>query len=179
MRSVLFQESLSFCTVLSHPFNSSINASLSCGGHCLISERKGVTQLVLVEWADASFLESLDILWKWNCYFLNHVQFFFHPMDCSLLGYSVHGILQAKILGSVTIPFSRGSSWPRDQTQLTCFEGRFCTVWTMRKAPDFLYLLAFGGGPVRFVEANWLISGADFAWRCRVSGIQNSRIHIE
>ena len=42
------------------------------------------------------------------------------PMDCSLPplspGYSVHGILQARILERVAIPFSRGSSPPRDQT---------------------------------------------------------------
>ena len=37
------------------------------------------------------------------------------PVDCSLLGSSVHGILQARILESVTISFSRGSSRPRDQ----------------------------------------------------------------
>ena len=36
------------------------------------------------------------------------------PMDCSLPGFSVHGILQARILEWVTISFSRGSSQPRD-----------------------------------------------------------------
>ena len=40
------------------------------------------------------------------------------PMDCSLPGSSVHGILQARILGWVTVCFSRGSSQPRDQTQI-------------------------------------------------------------
>ena len=38
------------------------------------------------------------------------------PMDCNLPGFSVHGILQARILEWVTISFSRGSSRPRDQT---------------------------------------------------------------
>ena len=37
-----------------------------------------------------------------------------NPLDCSLPGSSVHGILQARILEWVTIPFSRGSSQPRD-----------------------------------------------------------------
>ena len=37
------------------------------------------------------------------------------PMDCSLPGYSAHGILQARILEWVDISFSRGSSWLRDQ----------------------------------------------------------------
>ena len=38
------------------------------------------------------------------------------PMDCSLPGSSVHGFLQARILEWVAIPFSRGSSQPRDET---------------------------------------------------------------
>ena len=39
------------------------------------------------------------------------------PMDCSLTGSSVHGILQTRILEWVAVPFSRESSQPRDQTQ--------------------------------------------------------------
>ena len=39
-----------------------------------------------------------------------------NPVDCSLPGSSVHGILQARILEYVAISFSRESSWPRDQT---------------------------------------------------------------
>ena len=37
-------------------------------------------------------------------------------MEYSLLGSSVHGILQARLLEWFAIAFSRGSSWPRDQT---------------------------------------------------------------
>ena len=40
-----------------------------------------------------------------------------NPMDCSLRGSFVHGILQARTVGWVVIPFSRGSSQPRDQTR--------------------------------------------------------------
>ena len=50
------------------------------------------------------------------------------PMNYSLLGSSVHRILQARILEWVAIPFSRGSSQPRDQTQVSCIAGRFFTV---------------------------------------------------
>ena len=39
-----------------------------------------------------------------------------NPIDCSTLGSSVHGILRVRILKWVAIPFSRGSSWPRDRT---------------------------------------------------------------
>ena len=43
-----------------------------------------------------------------------------HAMDCSLPGSSVSGILQARILKWVAIIFSRGSSWPKDQTWFSC-----------------------------------------------------------
>ena len=49
-------------------------------------------------------------------------------MDCSLPGSSVRGILQARILEGVAIPFSRGSSRPRDQTWVSDIVGRFFTV---------------------------------------------------
>ena len=39
-----------------------------------------------------------------------------NPMNCSPTGSSVHGILQARILEWVAVPFSGGSSWPRDRT---------------------------------------------------------------
>ena len=42
-----------------------------------------------------------------------------NPMDCSLLGSSVHGILQARVLEWVAISYSRGSSQPRDRTHIT------------------------------------------------------------
>ena len=46
------------------------------------------------------------------------------PMDCSLRDSSVHGSSQAKILEWVVISFSRGSSWPRDQTCISCTDRR-------------------------------------------------------
>ena len=45
-------------------------------------------------------------------------------MDCNLPGSSVHGIFQARVVEWVAISFSRGSSWPRDQTQVSCIVGR-------------------------------------------------------
>ena len=42
------------------------------------------------------------------------------PMDCNLLGFSVHGILQARTLEWVVMPFSRGSSRPRDWIHISC-----------------------------------------------------------
>ena len=46
------------------------------------------------------------------------------PVDRNLLGFSVHGILQARILEWTAISFSRGSSQPRDQTQVSRIGGR-------------------------------------------------------
>ena len=56
------------------------------------------------------------------------------PMDCSPPGFSVHGILQSRILEWVTIPFSRGSSWPRNWTQVSCIAGRLFAIWATREA---------------------------------------------
>ena len=47
---------------------------------------------------------------------------------------SVHGVFQARILEWVTIPFSRGSFQPRDQTQVSCIVSRFFNVWATREA---------------------------------------------
>ena len=51
------------------------------------------------------------------------------PVDCSSPGSSVHGILQERILEWVAIPFSRGSSPPRDRTRVSCIPGRCFNLW--------------------------------------------------
>ena len=56
------------------------------------------------------------------------------PMGCSLSGSSVCGILQARILVWVSIPFSRGSSRPRDWTWISRCAGRFLAIWATRGA---------------------------------------------
>ena len=57
------------------------------------------------------------------------------PMDCIPPGSSVHGILQARILEWVALSFSRGSSRPRDQIQVSC-------------TPEILYWLSHQGSPL-------------------------------
>ena len=54
---------------------------------------------------------------------------FWDPMD-----YTVHGILQARILEWVAFPFSNGSSQPRDWTQVSHIAGGFFTSWATREA---------------------------------------------
>ena len=59
-------------------------------------------------------------------------------MLCDPKDYTVHGILQARILEWVAFPFSRGSYQPRDQTQVSHIAGEFFTNWAIREA---LYML--------------------------------------
>ena len=50
------------------------------------------------------------------------------------MDYTVHGILQARILEWVAIPFYMGSFQPRDQTQVSHIAGGFFTSWATREA---------------------------------------------
>ena len=63
------------------------------------------------------------------------------PQSCPPLGdpvgYTVHGILQARILEWVAFPFSRGSSQSRDWTQVSRIAGRFFTSWATREAQEY------------------------------------------
>ena len=56
-------------------------------------------------------------------------------MDYGPPGSSIHGILQQEYWSGFAIPFSRGFSQPRDQTQVFCIAGRFFTIWATREAP--------------------------------------------
>ena len=68
------------------------------------------------------------------------------PMDCSPPGSLVHGIFQAWILEWVAIPFSRGSSRPRDRTQVSHIVSKRFTVWATREAPVKQLYLKSGNG---------------------------------
>ena len=59
------------------------------------------------------------------------------PTLCDTMGYTVHGILQARILEWLPFPFSRGSSQPRDQTQVSHITGGFFTSWATREAQEY------------------------------------------
>ena len=54
-------------------------------------------------------------------------------------GYTVHGILQARIQEWVAVSFSRGSSQPRDWTQVPCIAGEFLTSWATREAQGHIW----------------------------------------
>ena len=103
-------------------------------------------------------------------------------MDCSLPGSSVHAILHTRILEWVAFPLSRGSSQPRDQTQVSFIAGGFFTSWAVKgslRIPEWvaypfssrsspsrnqkgasccrwiLYQLSYQGSPLLPVEEMW------------------------
>ena len=74
-----------------------------------------------------AFLRKFKRMYKesesWSCLTL-----------CLPMDYTVHRTLRVKILEWVAFPFSRGSSQPRDWTQVSCIAGGFFTNWAMREA---------------------------------------------
>ena len=87
-----------------------VTAMQECWAYALIMWYKSLTQNLSLQ--VVVFVQSLS-----------RVQLFCDPMDCSLPCGSVHGILQARILEWVAIPFSRGSSWPRDGIRVSSLAG--------------------------------------------------------
>ena len=71
------------------------------------------------------------------------------PMDCNPLGSSVHGISQSRILEWIAISSSRGSSWPRNWTHISCITciGKqilyHCVTWESHPPPTAPHLLNF------------------------------------
>ena len=86
-----------------------------------------------------------------------------NPMDCSPPGSSVHGILLARILESVAISYSRGSSQPRDRTCISCISciGRqilyHCATWEAPYYPLYVRVLN-RFSPVRLFATPWTVA---------------------
>ena len=76
-------------------------------------------------WVSDGTMPNRKWKWKWSC---SVMLTFCDPMAYSLLGFSVHGILQARILKWVAISFSRGSFWHRAQTRVSHTAGRLFTI---------------------------------------------------
>ena len=103
------------------------------------------------------------------------------PMDCSRPGSSVHVIFQAWILEWVAISFSRGSSWPRDRTQVSHTVVRCFTIWATREAPvmllgtfkfrSLIFLLGWTCISMRcsFLSLAMLTIAAIWQWHCHLS----------
>ena len=76
-----------------------------------------------------------QVLWKWKCESFSWT--LWDLTDCSLPGSFIHGILQTRILEWVASPSSRGSSQPRDRTQVFCIADQFFTIWATREVRYF------------------------------------------
>ena len=98
--------------------------------------------------------ETAPFLWVFLCVLVSQsCPTLCDPMDCNPPGFSVYGILRARILEWVAIPFSRGSSWPREIT-----------------LPGRLYHLSHQGSPQENIQiqlnADWVEvrAGDKLAW---------------
>ena len=112
-------------------------------------------------------LNSLPVLVAESCLTLCN------SMDRSPPGSSVHGILQARILEWITIPFSRGSSQPRDQTWVSCIAGRLFTIQATREAPRILgagshsllwRIFLIQGSNLGLLHCRQILSPSELAW---------------
>ena len=76
--------------------------------------------------------------WAWHKHTTIHIKWksLSRVQLCNPRDYTIHGILQARILERIAIPFSRGSSQLRDQTRVSHIAGRFFTSWA-----TYIYLL--------------------------------------
>ena len=112
----------------------------------------------LTPWASVS--SSVKVKWK----LLSHVWLFATP-------WTVHGLLQARILEWVAFPFSRKSSQPRDRTQVSHIAGGFFTSWATREAQEYwLGSLSLHQGifPTQELNRGLLHSGGFFTnWAIR------------
>ena len=103
---------------------------------------------VFIEFLTIFFLFSVLVFWPWGMWDLisltrdqTHTpalevkwKLLSCPTLCDPMGCTVHGILQARILEKGAFLFSRGYSWPRDQTGVSCISGRFFTSKDTREA---------------------------------------------
>ena len=111
-------------------------------------------------------LWSLVYIWHLLCYakLLQHV-WLCNPTDYSPPGSSVHGILQARILEWIAIPFSRASSWPRDRTWVSCVSctaGVLCLLQCTSTLPTKIHLVKARVFPVVMYECeSWTIKKAE------------------
>ena len=91
-------------------------------------------------------------------------------MDCS-----IHGILQARILEWAAVPFSRGSSQPRDWTQVSCIAGGLFTNWAIREAHHFFFFFVRTEAPKLLPpDVKSQLIGKDWCWTTMKAGIEGS-----
>ena len=92
------------------------------------------------------------IQWNiWLCLVAQSYPTLCDPMDCSTPGFSVHGILSARILEWVAIFFSRGSSWPSDRTHCLLSEKQ----WNITQPKKRNNIICSNMDTMRDYHARW------------------------
>ena len=91
-----------------------------------------IIEFVLITWINMRININMKVKVTQSC-----------PTLCDPMDYTVHGIFQAIILEWVAFPFSRGSSQPRDRTQVPDIAGRFFTSRANKGSPRMLEWVAY------------------------------------
>ena len=88
-------------------------------------------------------------------------------MDYSLPGSSIHGIFQARVQERVAISFSRGSSWPRDRTWVSCIVGRCFYRLSYQGSPIYIYIYIYTHTHTYiYIYMYFLQSSFQFSYMC-------------
>ena len=90
-----------------------------------------------LRWVRWPVWSSKGVVEKWKS--LSHALLFATPWVVAHQAPLSMAILQARILEWVAIPFSRGLSWPRDWTWVSCISGGFFTIWATREGSGWVY----------------------------------------
>ena len=98
-------------------------------------------------------------------------------MGCSPPGSSVHGILQTRILKWMALPFSRGSSQPRDWIWVSRTAGRFLTIWTIWEALRLPWKLTQETYPVNLTLSGFLLGNNGPAHQLSSASRQSSQMN--
>ena len=116
-----------FLAVLNWFGNHSSFVWPAVGGNCSLKIPKGFLFLASLSWKCEEGSNSTTSAWV-HAKLLQSWLILWDPMDYSLPGSPVRGILQARIMEWVVISFSRGSSPLRDQPRVSCLAGEFFTI---------------------------------------------------
>ena len=154
-------KSLSHVWLFATPWTAAYQAPLSMG----FSRQEYWSGMPYVPWIGRSILS--DVL----SYFLQSWAALCNPMDSSPPGSSVHGILQVRILEWVAMPSSRGSSQPRDQTQMShvsCIGRWILCHWVLGKTLADTLILDFQNGEFCLWKFAVASLGRQYSTQCRV-----------